>query len=368
MVYYVLTAFNFYDFMRRRIFIYIALATSILILVLIFGGWYLWSRIQKDFGITSTTIQRLTQNDFSSLKSENDRVTIAVLGQGGEGHESGTLTDSMLVLSLNLKTGDQTLISIPRDLWSSDLQDRINTAYYYAEEKEKGSGLAASKQALSQVIGIPIQYGVRLDFSGFSELIDIAGGVDVTIDESFTDTQYPIKGKENDLCEGDLEYKCRYEEITFTKGVEHMNGDRALKYVRSRHSSGETGTDFSRGKRQQAVISALKQKLLSSGVLTNWDTLKQIWQKGHSLVDTDLSQDDELLVAKFVGLSGKSMETITLGEDDASQKIKGLLINPPVQKYGGRWVLVPKSGDYSTIHGYIQCRLQKSENCDSFLN
>ena len=99
-------------------------------------------------------------------------------------------------------------------------------------------------------------------------MIDFIGGVEVNVENSFIDKEFPITGKENDLCNNDLEYKCRYKIISFTKGVSSMDGQTALNFVRSRHAEGSEGTDFAREKRQQKVIEAIKNKLISFGKKT----------------------------------------------------------------------------------------------------
>ena len=73
----------------------------------------------------------------------------------------------MFTLSLNTATKTVALISIPRDIWSETLKDKVNTAYHYGEEKKKGGGLLLSKVSVEDVIGIPVQYAVVIDFSGF---------------------------------------------------------------------------------------------------------------------------------------------------------------------------------------------------------
>ena len=67
------------------------------------------------------------------------------------------------------------------------------------------------------------------------------------IPKAFTDSQYPIAGKENDACGGDATFACRYKTVQFQAGSQHMDGKTALMYVRSRHAEGDEGTDFARG-------------------------------------------------------------------------------------------------------------------------
>ena len=89
------------------------------------------------------------------------------------------------------------------------------------------------------------------DFSSFKEIIDALGGVKIDVANSFTDDLYPIEGREEDLCDGDKEFKCRYETIHFEKGINYMDGTTALKYVRSRNGDNNENTDIAREARRQ---------------------------------------------------------------------------------------------------------------------
>jgi anionic cell wall polymer biosynthesis LytR-Cps2A-Psr (LCP) family protein len=156
------------------------------------------------------------------------------------------------------------LISIPRDIWIPEIRAKINTTYHYGNiQPERGGGLNFSKQIVSEVTGQPVNYALVIDFSGFQDIINTLGGVDVTVDRSFTDTKYPVAGRENDLCGGDPTLACRYETIHFDQGLTHMDGATALTFVRSREGDNGENTDFARSARQQKVISAVGKKVLS---------------------------------------------------------------------------------------------------------
>jgi len=117
-----------------------------------------------------------------------------------------------------------------------------------------------SKQIVSEVTGQPVNYALVIDFSGFQDIINTLGGIDVTVDRSFTDTKYPIAGKENDTCGADPTLACRYLTIHFEKGPTHMIGATALEFVRSREGDNGENTDFARSARQQKVIAAVGKK------------------------------------------------------------------------------------------------------------
>src|SRR4030042_739908 len=195
------------------------------------------------------------------------RTNILILGKGGEGHEAPDLTDTMLFLSLNYKDKKTTIISLPRDIWLPELRTKLNSVYYWGNKKEDRGGIILAKASVEEILGQPVHYAVVLDFSGFKEIIDILGGVEVDVETSFTDAKYPISGRENDLCNNDPEYKCRYETLRFTLGRQLMDGETALKFARSRNAEGDEGTDFARQKRQQKIIKAIEEKILDNGTL-----------------------------------------------------------------------------------------------------
>ncbi len=319
--------------------------------------------------ITPKLIYHLLQGSSVDLKQQNNRVNVLLLGIGGGSHEGADMTDTMMVVSINLEKQNAALISIPRDIWYSPIKDKINAAYHYGEEKSPGKGLVMAKSAVEEVVGLPIHYAALLDFSGFIRIIDAVGGVDVKIGETFTDPLYPIAGKEKDDCGGDREYACRYETITFNQGTEHMDGERALKYVRSRHAQGDTGTDFSRSRRQQAVILALKNKLLQTTNFTNIGLMRNILSLLNQAIVTDISLGESLVFLNVFNHDLKNLSNINLVQDEPEKNIKGLLVNPPLWQYDNKWVLVPKagSGNFTQIHLYVKCLIENNTNCEGFL-
>jgi LCP family protein required for cell wall assembly len=262
-----------------------------------------------------------------------------------------------------LESGNQILVSIPRDIWISSIKDKINGAYLFGESVQRGKGLVTARAAVEEVVGLPIHYAMLIDFAGFREMVDLVGGIDVDVKQSFTDNLYPIAGKENDLCGGDPEYKCRYESVVFNQGIEHMDGERALKYVRSRHAEGIEGTDISRGQRQQAAIIALKNKLTSKPLLTDTKLLGKLKDLANEFIKTDMPISDGLIYGRIYLKNESDPLTIGLNYDQPENDIIGLFENPPPGLYEGKWVLVPKGSSFSQVHDYIQCSVKEFRDC-----
>jgi len=184
------------------------------------------------------------------------------------------------------------------------------------------------------------------------------GGIDVEVESAFEDKKFPIQGRENDFCAGDPEFKCRYETVTFAQGRQHMDGEKALKFVRSRNAENGEGNDFSRGKRQQLILKAFAEKLKQSVSLNNFKLAKELSGEFTSAIDTDLKFSEMLFLGKYL-MQDKSPEfrQIVMDTGDKQKKIEGILENPPVWQYDGQWVLVPKEADYDKFREYLDCHL-----------
>lgn len=327
----------------------VLLAVGLLLVIGILRIFIVVGRTLRQNGLTPGSVARLLFDSGAPLKVTNKRTNILLLGAGGGAHDGSDLTDTMIVLSLNRVSHGMAFISIPRDLWSEDLKDRINSAYHYGEEKKKGGGLVLAKASIEDVVGLPIHYGIVVDFSGFKKVIDLAGGVNIDVPKTFEDPDFPIEGKENDECDGDPEFRCRYETLHFDSGVQTMDGERALKYVRSRHAEGREGSDFARSKRQQDLLVALKQKFTNPSLWTSPQKVSQFLRALDDATDSDMNAGEFLTVGKFI--------TQTKQADIQKISIEDELITPPSAWYGGKYVLVP-SVDFNYIHASIASQLK----------
>ncbi|MFC1626736.1 LCP family protein [Patescibacteria group bacterium] len=322
-----------------------------LVFLLVFIGIFilvLGKSIQNQTGITPQTAYSILFETGVPLKSSKQRTNLLVLGRGGENHTGSDLTDTILVISVRISDGNIAMVSIPRDTWSPTLQDKVNSAYYYGKQKEQGNGLTFVKTIIEETIGLPIHYVINIDFSGFKHIIDVIGGVDVHVPHGFTDIEFPIEGKEDDLCDGDPLYACRYETISFQEGVQHMDGEEALKYVRSRHAVGDEGTDFARSRRQQEVILALKQKLMRPQTWLQNKNTEKLMASFNTYTETNMTMGELLTVGKSIyDANGQKMKQISL-EDQLTQGVS--------YQYKGKYVLVPVEG-WDMLHQYIHSQL-----------
>ncbi|MFC1647255.1 LCP family protein [Patescibacteria group bacterium] len=299
-------------------------------------------------GLSPKTVLRLIFDSGSELRDTQGFTNVVILGVGGGVHAGSDLTDTMLLVSVNSQNKSLNYISIPRDIWSETLKDKVNTAYHYGEKKEIGGGLMLSKIITEEIVKKQIHYAVMVDFLGFVKIIDLIGGLEIDVQTGFVDEHFPITGKEDDDCDGDSQYLCRYMEVEFKKGIQHMDGERALIYVRSRYAEGDQGTDFARGKRQQEVLNALKNKLFKFSELMNFQRNKILFDTVTSSINTDMNLVEMLTFIKiFTRINDSETNSINIDE---------LFYVSDDPYFEGRYVLVPID-DFEVVGKYIEKKL-----------
>jgi len=345
-----------------------------------------------------------TRNPVTQKKTAEQKTVynILLMGYGGPGHDGPYLTDSMMVAHVDLKTNKVALISLPRDIWVKlptkskvEFHSKINAIYQTGLFPENypdvvnplPEGADLAKRGISYVVGFPIDAFVAIDFEGFTKAVDILGGVDVQVLKTFDDYEYPIDGKEKELCGKDAEFEqvkaflepgfdpgqrdqlfkdkpelevffksitedpkvafpCRYEHLHFDAGKVHMDGATALKYTRSRHSL-QDGSDFGRAARQQQFVKAVKDKVVNVGFVTKVIPLLDEMKKH---IKTDISPDD---IKKFIAEApdAGSYRIINIRMSDSDYLASGY------SDYGG-YILVPKEG--TDKWGAVQTMIKNS--------
>lgn len=309
----------------------------------------------------SVMIDRNTIN----LKNTAGTTNVLLLGIGGEGHDGGDLTDTMILISVNSAKNFVIMTPIPRDIWLPSIEKKINAAYGAGEEKRQGGGLITSKDAVKEILDVDVDYVVRIDFTGFEKAVDTLGGVKVYVDQEFIDTKYPRAGHENDTCGIDLStmsaqiltddmFPCRYETLHFNQGLIQMSGEEALKYARSRHAETTEGTDFARSTRQQKVLLAMKDKFFSTQTLLSAGKLTELLTLYKNYIQTDIKEDEyDDFIKLFFKLKAAKYDTFVLDEGNEAEGRPGLLVSPPTSTYGA-WVLEPRDGSWKDIQEEIK--------------
>lgn len=277
----------------------------------------------------------LTQKKFPLQAEKNGRINILLLGRAGEHYPGRNLTDTIIILSIDTKTRNVALLSLPRDLYvpigSTGLYSKINSIYQYG--LTTGDGVDPLKETVEHITGQPIHYFVTIDFDGFEKAIDTLGGIQVNVPRDFYDTRYPGKNYS-------------YETFDLKQGWQSLDGATALKYVRERHDDPEG--DFGRAKRQQQVIQAIKDEVLSLGTFLNIFKVHELLDTLGESVKTDIAFEE---VNSFFDLAK------TLNTNDANAIVidawrKESLLRVSHIQVGAisAFILVPRVGNWSEIH------------------
>ncbi|MEN9327851.1 MAG: transcriptional regulator [Candidatus Parcubacteria bacterium] len=302
----------------------------------------------------------------TAIPEDKKVFNLLLMGYGGANHDGPYLTDTMMVAHIDMKKKSVLLISIPRDIWTKvptkskqDFHSKINSVYQMAlypknypdidvSSTNEQSAAEFVKGIVGDLLGLRVDNYLAIDFTGFKKAIDILEGVDVHVEKAFDDYEYPVDGKEDDLCGKEpselpelekiatesptLAFPCRYEHLHFDATVTHMDGTTALKYVRSRHSL-QDGTDFGRAARQQRLLEAVREKVVSFGFIPK---ILPLMDELNAYIRTDI---DLTLMKKFVGEIGNSKEykisTVVISNDNYLKN---------AYSTEGGFILVPKEG------------------------
>jgi len=237
----------------------------------------------------------------------------------------------MIVAQIRPDIGGVSLISIPRDYWvnlQNGNQSKINQAFSdgYLKNKDFNQGGQWARAAAENLSGLTIPYFAVLDFSGFEKAINQVGGVNVLVDRTFTDYQYPDSG---------IGY---LPPITFNQGMEHMDGTRALEFARSRHAAGVEGSDFARSARQQKIIQAFKEKVLSLNLVSDAGTINSLLGTFADHFHTNLSPGEILHIYNLVKQK-EIKDFVSLSLDPSTS-----LVCPEIRQETGAYTLVPCPG------------------------
>jgi LCP family protein required for cell wall assembly len=249
----------------------------------------------------------------------------------------------MLVVSLLPQSHQTSLVSIPRDLCvknSYTTPSKINALYAIASNnnQDPSAGGKAITSEISSIVGMSVKYWMTINFTGFRELINSIGGIDVYVPNSFS-AQYP----DNDDATKDANWKI----VTFTKGNRHMDGETAIEYARARYAidNPAEGTDFARSARQQmliqAIMSKVKQSTTRPGMPGALNTLQDTLRTNLSfadLVQFTLAMDLNNPQTAHIGLSVDNVLAYATSSD-------------------GQAIVVPQNNDWDAVANYVQQHL-----------
>ncbi len=310
-------------------------------------------------------------------------LSILLLGYGGGSHDGGLLTDTMMLVRIDPINKSISLISIPRDLWvrlpaeagNKLVWGKINSIYSLGNDNQKKEatlptpydGGTLAKMIVKEVTAISPDYYAAVNFDAFTSGIDTIGPLTVSVPYTFTDQWYPIRGEEQNLChftEADLatlsatfksaelekQFTCRYELLHFDKGKTVMDGETALKFVRSRHGD-VGGSDFGRAQRQQALLDAVKQKVFSLSFIPQ---ILPLAQQVSLDIKSDMSLADvPTLLGRFSDITTYSLHSILLTDANV---LKNALSSDR------QYILQPREGqgNWSGVQYYVNQELKNA--------
>lgn len=266
--------------------------------------------------------------DGNSLEIQNrawsgdERFTILVMGLDKRPSETGSTfrTDSMILISLDPKTNSIGMLSIPRDLYvevPNEGLHRVNSGYVLGELEQDGGGPRKAMQTVQYNFGIRVHEYVTVDFQTFIAIVNAVGGVEVDVENTIVDYTYPT-----------MDYGT--EVFRLEAGIQQLDGETALKFARSRHSS----DDIVRAGRQQQVIYAIRDQILSLDMLD--DLIVQaptLYTELRNGIDTGLSLDQIIELALWA-------QSVPLSNINSAVVSREYLFG--YQTPGGASVLVPR--------------------------
>jgi LCP family protein required for cell wall assembly len=291
----------------------------------------------------------------TKLKGEDQgRVNILVSGTSEDdpGHQGAELTDSIMVISINIVDNSALMLSIPRDLWvnyndSSQLGNsgKINEAYFRGrqgieDEKEATQkGMQNLTDVVSEVTGLDIPYYVKIDYQAFRDAVNAVGGVDINIDSG------------DPYCVGGGGVYDIYTSTKLTKGVHHLNGEEALNLSRSRNAGGGCGmasSDFSRAEYQRQILVEIRKKALSAGTLSNPEKIADLLDSAGDNVYHNFEANEIVRLYDIgKGLNESAITSEGLSTDNVLESYKAPNGSSALTSVGG-----PK--DYSKIQQFIR--------------
>jgi len=265
---------------------------------------------------------------FDELNATNEKYSdiysLLVLGNDKRyEQETSFRTDTILVISINKKTNEVLFTSVPRDSWLTG--KRINEIFIVDGEDEL-------KKQMTIITGLPITNFAMIDFAHFVDMIDAIGGLTIDVPNGFTDEDYP-----NDRQGGD-----GIHTVTINSGTQIMDGETALVYSRSRKGNNREGSDFKRMKRQQNILKALPASFFKAKNF-NPNNAEAIFNQAQLLLTMDVKLDEFLVLFDMLKDHDKYIyKNLVLSTTN-------YLYNPPLQDYGGAYVLRPNDESFEEV-------------------
>ncbi len=269
------------------------------VLLLVLAGAAISSYLTFSGPLSQIVGQQASCAKNGAGNSNSGRINILLLGSDNDEKFQGRpLAQTDIVVTIDPAAKTVGMLSIPRDFF-------LNVPGYGMHKLDEAyslGGVALSCLTIEQDFGIPLGYYAWVGLDGFIKVINTTGGVDVDVTHAIVDDNYP-----DDINNSSDPYAL--QRLYLAPGPQHLNGQQALEYVRSRHA--DLVGDFGRSARQQQVLVALKSKLDNPAIFSKLSTIANEL-KGS--VKTDMQLSDVLQVMNFArGLDVNSIHRLVLG-------------------------------------------------------
>jgi LCP family protein required for cell wall assembly len=248
---------------------------------------------------------------------------------------SPALTDTVMILSLNLKSGEISRISLPRDLWSEDYKTRINALYFYGQDKYPERPEQFAEEVVEDLTGVDVHHTIVISIESVTEIIDILGGIEIDVEHGFTDTQFPRSDVDVTKI---FDPEKLYQTISFDKGIQKMDGERVQQFIRSRKSENDEGDDIARSERQQLVLYSILQTITNFDLLKNTETLAELYKYYNANFSQQFSVKEGISSIKAILPVRENLSFISNSISIYPEDKFGVITNPPTYKYSGEWV------------------------------
>lgn len=281
------------------------------------------------------------------IKDEFGHVNVLLMWYGWGSHQGAFLTDSIMIASYDEKRNSVSLLSLPRDIlvfknkqhWYGKVNSYFNFQLWQSDNMDEAA--IGTIQKMEEMFWIKIPYYTLIDFKWFESVVDALWGIEVNVPQILIDNQYPI------------DRNGTYTTVRFNSGLQYMNGESALIYARSRHST----SDFSRSRRQHDVIKAIIQKALKTENLTNLTVLRSLYSEYSSKVTTNITYQHILgLVSKIDRWLPQVISNGLTSECGYGwykmMKPWCLLYTPPSELVGWASALIPNGATVSNPSNY----------------
>lgn len=345
--------------------------------VVAFRAGYTLNKISIKGGLFSSLVHAVPGVGDTIEGEKDGRINVLLLGMRGENVPGGgLLADTIMLVSIKPAENKVAMISIPRDFYvkmpGTENYEKINAVYAHGMERGKEGGIEDMQRVIEEITGVPVHYGISINFKGFTELVDAIGGIEVTLDKTFNELE---QFSQEHVCDGDKggvfttptgEYEYKKNEkgkvvaqyplctnsspecggdFVLPAGVNKLNGEKALCYARARYQS----SDFERAKRQQLVIQKIKDKAVSIGTLSDFEKVNGILNALGDNVRTDLQAwEMKKLFSIYQGM--QNTETIQRVLENTEE---GLLYAPE-NTNGAGYILLPRGDNYDRIKNMFQ--------------